>query len=150
VNWRALAAHLERPDTADPPAPFDVVQYDLGAVGDLPLTFTDAALVPPPAATAERQWMVYTAAAEASPDTTRDGPVAGCAVGVIAEGPDGIRARWALLRDDAGEAFTGKVEGIALRADDPTRAHVVVDRDAPGEPSELCEVALEGAWFTVD
>ncbi len=146
VNWRALAAHLAQPGEAESPAPFDVVQYDLGAVAELPLTFTDAALVPAPT-DAERPVVVYTAAAEASPDATRDGPVAGCAVGVIAEGPDGIRVRWALLRDDAGEPFAGKVEGIALHPDDPTRAHVVVDRDAPDEPSELCEVVLEGPWF---
>jgi hypothetical protein len=68
---------------------------------------------------------------------------------VIAEGAEGIRARWALLRDDTGEPFDRKVEGIALRLDDATRAHIVVDRDAPDAPSELCEVVLEGAWLAV-
>jgi hypothetical protein len=145
VSWRAFAAHLERPDVAGPPAPLDIVQYDLGALGGLALSFTDAAIVPSP--DAERRCIVYTACAEASPDATRDGPVAGCAIGVIADGPEGIRARWALLRDVAGQAFAGKVEGIALRPGDPTRAYVVVDSDAPETPSELCEVALEGPWF---
>jgi hypothetical protein len=131
---------VESADAVPAPTPFNIVQYDLGVIGGLALTFTDATV-------ADTGAVVYTAAAEASPDATRDGPVAGCAVGVIREAPEGVRARWALLCDDRGQPFTGKVEGIALAPDDPSRAFVVLDRDAPDEPSELCEVVLDGPWF---
>jgi hypothetical protein len=146
VSWPALAAYLAHPNAVEPPALQDVVQYDLGTVGGLPLTFTDAAAALASNA-AMRSCVVYTAAAEASPDATRDGPVAGCALGVIADHPGGIEARWAPLLDDIGQPFSGKVEGIALRPDDPTRCYVVVDRDAPDVPSDLCEVVLDGPWF---
>lgn len=144
VPWPAFAAYLADPSHAAPPPIGDVLQFELGAVGDVPLSFTDAALV---RADEARAWTLYTAAAELSPDATRDGPVAGVAIGVIAEGRGGIAVRWTLLRDVDGSPFTGKVEGIALRADDPGRVHVVVDRDAPGEASELCDVVLDGRWL---
>jgi hypothetical protein len=147
MDWRDLEAYMARPDLVGAPQLGNLVQYELGAVGGLPLTFTDAAVVPGPP-DAERRWTVYTAAAEASPDATRDGPVAGCAVGVISEGPEGISARWALLEDEAGQPFAGKVEGVELRPDDSTRLYAVVDRDAPEVASELCEVALQGPWFS--
>ena len=146
VSWPALATYLATPSAAEPPEPCDIVQYDLGDIGGLPLTFTDATLILGEAES-DRRRLVYTAAAEASPDATRDGPVAGCAIGVIAEGPDGIQARWALLEGEAGGPFGGKVEGIALDPGDPTCAWVVVDRDAPGQPTDLCEVLLDGPWF---
>ena len=146
VEWRVLAAYLACPDVSAPPHPTDVVQYDLGVIGGLALTFTDASVVLVDAASDSR-WTLYTAAAEASPDATRDGPVAGVAVGVIAEGGGRIVARWALLRDQGGDPFMGKVEGIALRPDDPGRGYLVVDRDAHDVASELCEVVLEGAWL---
>jgi uncharacterized protein DUF6910 len=141
-----LAAYLAHPNAGEPPALREVVQYYLGAVGGLPLTFTDAAAAPAPTSAS---CVVYTAAAEASPDATRDGPVAGCALGVIADNPGGIEARWAPLLDAIGQPFSGKVEGIALRPDDPTRCYVVVDRDAPDVPSELCDVVLDGPWFVM-
>jgi len=149
VDWPALAAHLGAPGRDPPPVPTGIVQYDLGAVGGVALTFTDAARGPGDAGAGTR-WTVYTAAAEASPDATRDGPVAGAAIGVIAERSSGTAARWALLRDAAGEPFAGKAEGIVLAPGDPTRAYVVVDRDAYDAPSQLCEVALGGPWFALD
>ncbi len=148
MSWRDLEAHMARPDSVDAPTLGDLVQYELGAVGGVPLTFTDAAVVPGPPDDAERRWTVYTAAAEASPDVRRDGLVAGCAIGVISEGPEGISARWAMLENEAGQPFAGKVEGVELRPDDSKRLYVVVDRDAPEVASELCEVELEGPWFS--
>ncbi|HEY0997698.1 MAG TPA: hypothetical protein VGD77_17035 [Gemmatimonadaceae bacterium] len=147
VSWPSLAAYLASPGTAPPPEPREIVHYDLGDIAGLALTFTDATPGPGSAGDA-RHRIVYTAAAEASPDATRDGPVAGCAVGVIDEQPEGISARWAPLEGDEGVLFGGKVEGIAMHRADRGRAYVVVDRDAPGEPAELCEVVLEGPWFT--
>lgn len=144
VSWPELLSYLA--DLASvPPAPRDIIQYTLGAIDGLRLTFTGATALPVEAGAAARR-ILYTAAAEASPDTTRDGAVTGCAVGAIVEGPRGVRARWAILEDAAGSPFRGKVEGIVLHPTDPMRAHVVVDRDAPAEPAELLEVVLEGPW----
>lgn len=52
-----------------------------------------------------------------------------------------------VLEEAAGHPLRGKVEGIALHPRDPMGAHVVVDHDVPGEPAELCEVALDGHWI---
>jgi hypothetical protein len=150
VDWPALLAYLGAPEREPPPAPADVVQWDLGAWDGVALTFTDAAPGPRGAVLGTR-WTVYTAAAEASPDATHDGLVAGSAVGVIAErAAGGTTARWAPLRDAAGAPFAGKAEGIVLAPDDPTRAYVVVDRDDYAAPSQLCEVVLGGPWFVPD
>lgn len=146
LDWDALAAHLEHPSTAPPPLPLDIVQYDLGAVGGLALTFTDAASVHVPGDGSARLTL-YTAAAEASPDATRDGPVSGCAIGVLTELPNGTSARWAPLHDVAGRPYPAKIEGIAVSTEDPMLVYVVVDRDAHDVPSDLCEVVLEGPWF---
>jgi hypothetical protein len=55
--------------------------------------------------------------------------------------------RWTVLRDSDGNRFTGKVEGVTLAPETPNRAYVVVDRDDPWRPSELCEVDLGGPWY---
>jgi len=134
VDLAAFLAFLADPSTAPPPPLRDVVQYDLGAIDGLPLTFTDAA---------ERAGdLLYAAAAEASPDATRDGPVAGCAIGIIRGG----EARYAVVEDARADRYAGKIEGILPHPDDPTRLHAVIDRDDPGAASELLEVELGGEW----
>ncbi|HEU4325649.1 MAG TPA: hypothetical protein VFS21_21090 [Roseiflexaceae bacterium] len=135
VDLGALLAHLADPQAPAPP-PQRIRQYNLGQLDGLRLTFTDAALAP--------TGLVFSAAAEDSPDATRDGAVAGSALGVLDERGG---ARWTLLRDSAGARFDGKVEGVLLDAADPARALVVVDVDNPAVPSLLCEVALAGPWF---
>jgi hypothetical protein len=129
----ALLAYLADP-SGPPPAPSHVVQHDLDALDALRLGFTDAAA---------RGGIVYfSAAAEDSPDATRDGRVAGSVVGVLDDGG----GRWTQLLDAEGGMFTGKVEGIAFWPDRPDRLWAVVDADDPERPSDLCEVALEGDW----
>ena len=120
------------------------MRFDLGTAGGVALSFTDAAVLPGDADAAAGPTLLYTAAAEASPDATRDGAVAGSAIGVIAPWPAGTTARWAPLRDAAGRSCTAKAEGIVIAPDDPTRLYVVLDRDTHDEPSELCEVTLTG------
>jgi hypothetical protein len=134
VDWPALRAHLDDPAAHPAPSPESILQYDLGTIDGCRLTFTDAA--------AFGATLVYTATAEASPNTVDDGPVAGSAVGVI--GADG-EARYAVLRDAAGAGFHAKVEGVA-RGPRPRTLYVVVDRDDPDRPSELCEVEVSGDW----
>lgn len=124
-----LVAWLE--DPALPiPAIEAVTRWELGTVRGVRLTFTDAC--------ARSGGITFLAAAEASPNAVDDGEVVGVAIGWIP--PDG-EARHGLLRE-GGEPFLGKTEGLAWRADG--RALVVVDRDDPELPTELCEVLVEG------
>ena len=92
--------------------------------------------------------VLYAAAAEASPDATRDGDVAGSALGVIVgDAHGGVTARWAVVRDAGGEPFAGKIEGLVTTRESPARCWAVVDGDDPAAPSELCLVELEGPWY---
>lgn len=132
VEARALVAYLDSADTAPPPPLRSVVQYDLGAIGEVRLGFTDA--------TTRDGRLIYLAAAEDSPDVVRDGAVVGTAVGVI--DPDGSARQCPIT--EAGAPFTGKAEGIAIDPRDARRAYVVLDRDDPGVPAELCTLELGG------
>lgn len=134
VSWRRLRRHLHDPDSVAPPAPQDIVQYDLGTLGGVRLTFTDGA--------ARQGALFFTATAEASPDSIADGPVTGSVLGRLG----GDRTVWAVLENEDGTTFTGKVEGLVLDPAVAERAWVVVDRDDPTVPSELCEVQLVGDW----
>lgn len=135
LSLAELNTYLNDPG-AEPPAPTNITQYDLGSVAGCRLTFTDATRAP--------GGLLYAASAEASPDAVTDGPVAGSALGVLGRhGPP----RWTLLRDAAGELFGGKIEGASLDGDDPGKVYVVVDSDDPTLPSELIVVRLLGPWF---
>jgi hypothetical protein len=135
LDWPRLLAHLESPQSCPPPVPTNVTRYELGTLGGIPLTFTDAA--------AWRGLVLYSAAAEASPDATRDGRVSGSALGVI----DETRcARWTQLVDRSSAPFVGKVEGIAAVRSNETQVYAVVDADDPNAASVLCRVELRGDW----
>lgn len=128
-----LVLHLTEHGRNPPPSPTAVATYELGMLNEIPLSFTDAA--------AWRDGVLFTAAAEASPDAVDDGPVTGSALGVI----DGTgKARWAPLLDPAGTPFTGKVEGLVV-AQEQGRLYVVVDADDPKAASVLCTVEVRGA-----
>ena len=144
IEWAALRAHVENPDHAPTPTPLDVVQYELGSIGKSRLTFTDATVGWPTAGQAAP--IFYAAAAEASPDVTRDGEVAGSAIGVIEQRHGATVARWTQLTDGSGGPLSLKVEGIALALDERGRLLTVVDTDAHDHPAELLDVRLEGGW----
>ncbi|MBW3655120.1 MAG: hypothetical protein KY444_03380 [Gemmatimonadetes bacterium] len=133
VDWPRLRAHLRDAD-APPPAPERIARYELGEIDGWRLTFTDGTVV--------GDALLFAATAEASPNTYDDGPVAGSAVGII----DGSGARWAVIGAAAGGRFDGKVEGIAPGSR-PGTVLVVIDRDDPHLPSELCEVELGGRFL---
>ncbi|HEX6053374.1 MAG TPA: hypothetical protein VFZ21_29095 [Gemmatimonadaceae bacterium] len=141
IDWAGLRAHLEQ-QTLAPPVPTNVVQYDLGSIDGIELSFTDA--TPGGAGHRASETVFYTAAAEASPDATRDGVVAGSAIGVIETIDGTLTARWTELRDAGGGRFPLKAEGIALTST-PGRLLIVADVDAHDRPSELLEVQLDGA-----
>ena len=138
LDWPALLAHIERPEHAPPPPIARITQYALGTLGGIPLGFTDAVR-------RRGSGVLFSAAAEASPDASEDGDVGGSALGVL---PADRRqpVRITPILDQDGTPFAGKVEGVVLDRRDPTRALVVVDVDDHTRPAELCEVVLRGAW----
>ena len=143
IEWAALRAHMDDVDRVAPPVPADVVQYELGAIGTSALTFTDATLGWD---SGGARTVLYSAAAEASPDVTRDGAVAGSAIGVIEERDGDVHARWAQLLDHDGHRLALKAEGLVVARGAPGTVLVVVDVDSHHLPSELLEVRLDGPW----
>lgn len=131
IRLEALLAYLESPDD-DPPLPTEVTQYDLGALDGVPLGFTDAAHL--------GDGIIYSAAAEASPDAVEDGGVTGSAIGIF--DADG-KGRWTPIVEQGGKVFGGKVEGLVL-AKAKGRLYVVVDADDSETASELCTLQLDG------
>jgi hypothetical protein len=107
-----------------------VRRWELGQVGGVRLSFTDAAPLPDGR-------MVFTAAAENTRDAYADGPVTGSAIGVLA--PDGSP-----LFLDAVDAKV-KLEGVSARVEG-RRVHLllVADADNPALPAPLLEAVLEG------
>lgn len=134
ISWKLLRTHLSDP-SAPPPLPENVVQYDLGLLSGVRLSFTDAALW--------RGAVYFSAAAEASDDAVCDGPVAGSVLGRI--DTDGT-PRWTMCLDSDGNRLSAKVEGIAFDTAAGERCWALIDHDDPAMPAELCEVVLEGLW----
>jgi hypothetical protein len=133
VTTRELLAFLH--DAGPAPAPRAARAYALGTLDGCALGFTDAALL-------GDGRVLYTAAAEDSPNAVDDGAVAGSAIGWIA--PDGSTATWAPLREADGGACREKVEGVVPARPDGTRLWVVTDADDAEAPSALCEVEVGG------
>jgi len=134
LDLAAFLAYVDDSAAARPPSPRNVAQFDLGAIDGFPLTFTDAAVF--------GGAILFAAAAEASPDATHDGPVAGCAIGILRDGD----ARYAVVQNADGSRYPGKIEGILPEGNDPARLLAVIDRDDPAAPSELLELVLGGDW----
>lgn len=130
----ALLAYLAAPEGAAP-VPRSVTRYDLGALGEIPLGFTDAALA--------GETVLFTATAEASAHASADGAVAGSVIGLIPPKGD---LRYAPITDAEGRRTRDKVEGMVALPGRADRVLVVTDADDPRRPSELCEVELGGRW----
>lgn len=114
------------------PALHDVTTWDLGGIEGCRLTFTDAVAV-------RDDLIWFTASAEDSPDTYRDGEVVGSVVGWF----DRDGAGFARLVDAEGRALHDKVEGIE-RGDGADRVVLVIDPDDPSRPAERLDVVLGG------
>lgn len=130
-----LLAHLAG-DGACPPLT-RIASWNLGALGGVRLTFTDGTVD-------AGGHLAFAASAEASPDATRDGPVAGSVLGRLDE-RTGATVLGRLLGRD-GAPLRDKVEGLAFDPSDAARAFAVVDSDAPDVPCVLLELALGDGW----
>lgn len=126
VSIAELVRYLDDEASSPLPALGEVTAYDLGSAFGCRLTFTDA--------TRAFGRNLYLAAAEDSPDATRDGPVAGVAIGVL----DDPEPRYALVVDEAGAPLRDKLEGLTVASE--TTLLAVVDKDDPDVPSELVEI----------
>ena len=130
IPWPEFEAYLRDPTRQTVPSIQQIVQYDLGDILGAPLTFTDA--------TVTEAGLVYTAAAEDSPDAVTDGMVAGSAIGIL----DHFKGnRWIELRNQDGDLIVEKIEGICPARGQEGRIYVVVDADDPARPSILCDRA---------
>jgi hypothetical protein len=130
VELRPLLAYLEAPDHLPAPTPMNVVVYQLGMLEGVLLGITDA--------TTLGDVVLYSAAAESSPNVVDDGVVVGSAIGIVSATGE---TRWTPVRQPSGALFPGKVEGILMAGD---RVLAVIDMDDPDVPSELCTIELRG------
>ena len=131
-DWLDLWAYLG--DRSLPlPGPHSITRYDLGTIDGVPLGFTDAI--------GWDRGAMFAAAAEASPDSVRDGRVSGSVLGVI---PDQGSPTWMPLLDEGGVPFAGKVEGLAPGPGAGT-VYAVADEDDPAKASELCVIRVDGS-----
>lgn len=127
-----LAAFLRWLEGGAPlPALERIVTYDLGAIDGVAWTFTDA--------TAVDGQLVFVGAAEASPDTYRDGEVAGSCIGLLHAG----HARVFPVLDVSGELAKIKLEGIEYRPGTAWSFDVVADMDDPDVPALLGTLELQ-------
>jgi hypothetical protein len=110
------------------PRPALIRRFDLGALGGVPLSFTDGAALP------DGGWL-FSAAAEDSPDTYHDGVCAGSALGIV--NPDGTIRRLEPL------SWACKVEGVAAApSGDGLDVWLVTDADDRSRPALLLAVSL--------
>jgi hypothetical protein len=113
-------------------APLSITDYDLGEIRGVPLTFTDAAMLP----TGD---MVFSAVGEDTEDSYADGVCTGTAIGLIAG--DGT------LRWIKPVAETCKIEGVSARLNgDALSLLLVTDADDIAIPAALfaAEIGLGG------
>ena len=135
INSAALLLHVHDPSHHAAPLPRHVVQFVLGEIEGVRLSFTDAVAV--------GDSVIYAAAAEDSPDAVRDGAVSGSAIGVIHTRNGRTAAVWAPLTLADGTLARVKVEGI-VKGHRLGQFFIVVDRDAHDQPSELMELEVSG------
>jgi hypothetical protein len=128
LDHERIVRALEAGQGMGPETVRTVRRWELGRVGGVRLSFTDAS----PLADGR---VVFTAAAEDTRDSYADGPVTGSAVGVLA--PDGSP-----LFLDAVDAKV-KLEGVSARMEGG-RVHLllVADADDPAVPAPLLEAWL--------
>lgn len=157
-----LLMYLEQPATAAVPMPANVTQYDVGDIDGIRLSFTDAITISMEWASACREpavgdksavvadfpptttVLLYSAAAEASPDAVRDGEVLGSAIGIDEYANDRHTTRYAIVRSDTGAVARVKIEGVAAGTQ-AGQVFAVVDSDDHSKPCELLELRLQTA-----
>lgn len=111
-----------------------ITRLHLGALDGIPLGVTDATLAP------DGRVAIITTA-EASPDATRDGPVAGGRFGYL----DDTALVVTDILDPTGRLAPLKLEGIERRPDAWGEYDVVADTDRPDQPATLGRLRVTDA-----
>lgn len=114
-----------------------VRHYDLGRASGIALSITDVARDD----SAGNGRLIYLAAAEDTPNAIDDGPVVGCALGVLDENGSSKDARFTLIREADGSICTRKLEGLAIGGG---VALAVSDPDDENRAADLCTIVLSG------
>ena len=134
LSWTEVEDAIVKAEAVPPSALGTIQDYVLGMVGDVPLCFTDAALLP------NGSW-VFSAAAEATEDNYNDGEFMGAAIGVV--NPQGSICLIASLD------HRHKVEGVSARvAGDQVQLLLVTDADDATRPAHLLSASLTGYPWT--
>ena len=127
--WKAL--RKEKPLSAK--ALVSIQPYSLGEIQDVPLCFTDAAVLP------DGSW-VFSAAAEATDNSYQDGEFVGAALGLV--NAQGTVVQCHLL--DA----TYKIEGVSVSVhENVLELHLVTDGDNPAQAAVLLKTQWLGYPF---
>lgn len=132
IRFSAAAVAAWLVGQGDAPVPQSITEHRLGALGGVPLGFTDGAALP------GGGWL-YSAAAEDTGDAYLDGACAGSVVGRV----DAAGAVVACVRLEP----PCKVEGLALAADGDARSLLLVtDADDRARPAQLLAAQLPSAF----
>jgi hypothetical protein len=126
VDCGEFVGWLDGGGAAAPPCVRSVTSVDLGELGDIPFSFTDAVAL-------DEDHVVVLACAEDSVDAISDGAVLGCRVGLL----DARGLRLADVYDATGQRTRLKLEGIERRGESRTEFDVAVDVDRPTAPAQL-------------
>lgn len=117
------------------PGDLEVDRCELGLLDDAPLGFSGAEALPDGS-------ILFSASAEASPNTYDDGPCAGSAIGLLSA--RGSTTAWVRVPAPPA-ALPPKLEGIAVERSDGDVLHLlaVTDADDPATPSLLLRLRFE-------
>jgi hypothetical protein len=132
VDWRMLRTHLADGNCAAPPALDAVTRYELGEIGGVGLTFSDAEYL-------GGGRILFSASAE-DPDS---GQVSGSVLGLI---DPGRSTRWTEIACEDGSPFKSKIEGLTLVPGEGQMVRFVIDDDDEGAPSQIFEAELSGTF----
>ena len=110
-----------------------ILEVELGAIGGVPLGFTDATVM------ADGR-LAFLACAEDSADVVSDGPVLGCRFGWL--DADDRSAVTTVVLDADGTPTGLKLEGIEAREGGSSVFDVVADMDRPDEPALMAELTV--------
>lgn len=156
---KPLFFHDKNPEGA-PPHVQNIVNFHLGNVNGVSLTFTGSAPAQRIFTNSFLQSIdfVYTAGAEASPDATRDGAVVGTAMGLVKSieadfssnlDYDHEAGLYNFLVYPNGTKFLHKTEGVTIppgfwnSQGGDVVALTVLDLDDPTVPSQMCVVQMD-------
>jgi hypothetical protein len=141
-----LLTYISNPTTAPVPKLRNIKQYDLGKLLGVKLSFTDASHIE---SDPSKEFLVFLAGAEDSPDSFHDGAVMGSTLGILkCDIPTKqCTGKQVPLTLPDGKLFREKAEGLVLERNDPNKGIIVIDPDDPRIPAKICSVTIRGHTY---